>query len=1058
MINVLNCKNSLRRFFFVICMLCLFSSVAVAQITITGTVSDITGESMPGVSISLKGTGTGTMSDLDGHYSLSVPNANSALTFSFIGYVTQEITVGNKTLINVQMKEDIQSIDEVVVVGYGVQKKVNLSGAVAQVNGDVLENRPITNIGQGLQGVIPNLQITPGSNRLGGSANFNVRGETSINGGGPLILVDGVVMDPNLVNPNDIASITVLKDASSAAIYGARAAYGVVLMTTKKGQANMKPIISVNASVSTSAPTVLPKGMDSWHYANYMNLISRNAGGGDHFDARQMGYIKRYYDDPKNNPSAYYDPAIDTDESFYKFCGNTDWMDLMYKNSAMQQYGINLRGGSDKTRYYVSYGFMSQTGVLKTYDDQYKRHTINMDITSDIFKWLTFGAKVKYTHSYQDTPSTTIGWGWKFTTGNMISPLLPLYLPDSDKYPENSYAAANAFDNPFAANTGGSKTSKVNDLWVTGTVVLRPLKDLNINTEFTFNPYSWSETNTNRLVTQYKADGTTFLYPHTNPNGVQEQNSNDYYTALNIYADYTKSFSRHNFKVMLGYNQEIKTHKWAQAIRKGLIDNDFPILNLATGEQTVNGDQSSWAVQGVFGRINYDFDERYLFEVSGRYDGSSKFASGKRFALFPSFSAAWRIGKENFMSDISFLSDLKVRASYGSLGNQNVGGDFPYLASYGINTNQGYIVDGSKGVAIGAPGLVSPNFTWEKVTQWNVGLDWGFFNYRLSGSFDFYNRFTKGMLTDGQPLPGVLGASVPRENAADLKTVGWEFTLGWKDRIGDLNYSASFVLSDSQGEVTKFDNPTRQIGKHYAGEKFGEIWGFKTDGLFQTQEQLDHAPDMTALNGESRNLGDVRFRDIDGDGKVDFGDNTVNNPGDRSILGNSTPRYQYGITLGVEWKGIDFTVFFQGVGKRDWFPGGEFFGNSDQWGIPLVAAGDFWREGDEVWSENTTGALLPRPYINGDHGNRQTSDRYLQDASYLRLKQLSIGYTFPKKWISKIALNSARIYFTGQNLLTFTGLSKIYDPEVYNGGVVYLANNHEYPVSRTYSVGINVSF
>ena len=471
-------------------MLCLFSSVAVAQITITGTVSDITGESMPGVSISLKGTGTGTMSDLDGHYSLSVPNANSVLTFSFIGYVTQEITVGNKTLINVQMKEDIQSIEEVVVVGYGVQKKVNLSGAVAQVNGDVLENRPITNIGQGLQGVIPNLQITPGSNRLGGSANFNVRGETSINGGGPLILVDGVVMDPNLVNPNDIASITVLKDASSAAIYGARAAYGVVLMTTKKGQANMKPIISVNASVSTSAPTVLPKGMDSWHYANYMNLISRNAGGGDHFDARQMGYIKRYYDDPKNNPSAYYDPAIDTDESFYKFCGNTDWMDLMYKNSAMQQYGINLRGGSDKTRYYVSYGFMSQTGVLKTYDDQYKRHTINMDITSDIFKWLTFGAKVKYTHSYQDTPSTTIGWGWKFTTGNMISPLLPLYLPDSDKYPENSYAAANAFDNPFAANTGGSKTSKVNDLWVTGTVVLRPLKDLNINTEFTFNPYS----------------------------------------------------------------------------------------------------------------------------------------------------------------------------------------------------------------------------------------------------------------------------------------------------------------------------------------------------------------------------------------------------------------------------------------------------------------------------------------------------------------------------------------------------------------------------------------
>lgn len=1040
-----------------LCML-FVTTIAMAQLKVTGVVNDTYGEGIPGVSVRVKGSSIGTLTDIDGRFSMEVPNKNDVLQFSFIGYVSQEKLVGDQENINVIMAEDIQVIDEVVVVGYGVQKKVNLSGAVTQVGGEILENRPITNIGQGLQGVIPNLQITPGSNRLGGGSNFNVRGETSLNGGGPLILVDGVVMDSNLVNPNDIENITVLKDASASAIYGARAAFGVVLITTKKGKSNMKPVINFNTSFSTSKATRLPKTMDSMHYATYMNLISRNAGGSDYFDARQMGYIQRYYEDPENNPSAYYDPAIDTSDAYFRFCGNTDWMDLMYKNSHMQQYGVNLRGGSEKTKYYVSYGFMNQSGVLTTYDDKFKRHTVNIDITSDVFDWLTIGAKVKYSHTNIDTPSTTLGWGWKFTTGNLITPLLPLYLPDSDLYPKNTYAAANSFDNPFAANTGGSKITKTNDLWVTGSIQVRPLKDLNINADFTYNPYANNVTNVNKVVTQYKADGTTFTYPHTNPNGVEQSNNSDYYTALNVYADYFKSFGKHHAKIMVGYNQEIKTTNWFQSRRKGLISNDFPILDLATGEQNSNGNQSSWAVQGIFGRFNYDYDEKYLLEISGRYDGSSKFAEGKRFAMFPSFSVAWRISKEKFLEKVNVLNDLKVRVSYGGLGNQNVGENFPYLATYGINTNHGYIIGNAKGVAISAPGLVSPNFTWEKVYQWNVGFDWGLFDYRLTGSFDFYNRFTKGMLTDGQPLPGVLGTNVPRENAADLKTVGWELSLGWKDRIGDLKYNVSFVLSDAQGEITRFDNPTKQIGKRYKGEKLGELWGFETEGLFQTQEQLDHAPDMTDLNGEDRNLGDVIYKDLDGNGKVDFGDNTVNNPGDRRILGNSTPRYQYGINLGAEWKGFDLTLFFQGVGKRDWFPGGEFFGNTDQWGIPLEDASNFWRKGDSFWSDNTTSAYLPRPYINGDHGNRHTSDRYMQNAAYLRLKQLSLGYTFPRRLISRIGLSSAHIYITGQNLLTFTKLSDIYDPEVFSGKVVYVANNHEYPVSKSYSVGLNIAF
>lgn len=1043
---------------FVFKTLCAFvllcSSVStLAQTRISGSIKDETGAAVPGATVSVNGTSIGAMSDLGGNYTISGVASDAVLTFSCIGYKAQEISVGGRSVINVVLAEDAELIDEVVVVGYGTQKKEDISGAVAYVGGDVLENRPIANIGEGLQGVIPNLQITQGSFRLGSGSNYNVRGTNSLNGGSPLILVDGVVMDPNLVNPNDIESVTVLKDAAASAIYGARAAYGVILMTTKKGKEG-KPVVSFNAQLSTGTPTYAPHELDSWTYVNYMNLISRNAGGANFFDDRLMTYVKNYYFDPENNPDYFYDPNIETD-GYYKFCGNTDWVDVIIKNSTMQQYGANLRGGTDKTKYYASYGYMDQKGFLKGYDDKYNRHTFTMDVTSDVASWITVGAKAKYTHTYKDTPVQN---SWKLTTMSETFPLLPIYLPESENYPSHSYAVHANWDNPLAALSGGSSKTWINDIWLTGNVVLRPAKGWTINADYTFNAYGQNLQNAVQKIYEYKPDGSYWLYPHTSTNAAESQNNNDYYRALNVYTDYTISLGKNNFKAMVGYNQEVKTTSWYKAKRKELIDNEKPIIDLATGEMSVGGNQSSWAVQGVFARLNYNFDEKYYLEMNGRYDGSSRFAKGQRFDFFPSVSAAWRIAKEKFMDSVDWIDELKLRASYGNLGNQAVGGDFPYLATYGINTSHDYILGSSKGVAISAPGLVSSAFTWETVTQWNAGLDYAFLGNRLSGGFDIYNRFTKGMLTAGQPLPGTLGTGVPQENAADLKTSGWEFLIEWKDNIGDFQYGANFVLSDSRTFITKFNNPTKQIGQHYVGEELGEIWGFTADGLFQSQSEIDNAADMTAINGTPRNTGDVHFLDIDGDNKVTYGNNTVDNPGDRKIIGNSSPRFQYGLNLNVAWKGFDFTVFFQGIGKRDIFPTGKYFGASGEWDLPLRDNLNFYREADDFFEANTTNAVLPRPYLNGDHGNRTTSTLFLQDAAYLRVKQLTLGYTLPQSLLSKIRVSNARIYFTGQNLLTFTKLSKIYDPEVYNGGVVYVMDNHGYPVAKQFTFGINISF
>lgn len=556
----LNCKLLLSVFTWIITL-----GVFAQNVTVSGTVVDSNNEPVIGLTIVEFGnTSHGTVTDIDGNYTLNNVPSNATLMFTYVGMKQQSINVNGRSVIDVIMEADSELLDELVVVGYGTQRKENLTGAVGVANQEVLQDRPITNLGQGLQGVIPNLQVTQSSFSPGLGSSFNIRGFTSLNGGSPLILVDGVVQDPNLLNPNDVESVTVLKDAASAAIYGARAAYGVILITTKSGSKDQKPTFNVTSSYSLTSPSNVPKYADSWEYITYMNTASINAGGSNYFDDRLMQYAKAYYDDPINNLPVYYDPAIDTDGK-YKYAGNTDWAKELYKNGLLMQTNASLQGGSDKVSYFASYGYMEQGGLLKSYDDVYKRHNISLNLTADVLDWLTFSARSKYTHSFEDHPSGgSNGWSgiseYSGQLKNDLRPLMPV------RHPDGNWAGQGSFTNPFAVGAeGGYDQRKVNDLWLTGAVVIKPMKDLNLNVDYTFNPYSWNKERTSRLFREYWADGNSNIYPWVNPNSVALENSNDYYTAINAYFDYSKSFKNNNFKILVGYNQEVKRSKWFYA-------------------------------------------------------------------------------------------------------------------------------------------------------------------------------------------------------------------------------------------------------------------------------------------------------------------------------------------------------------------------------------------------------------------------------------------------------------------------------------------------------------
>lgn len=1014
----------------------------------TGVVVDQNGETVIGASVVVKGTTNGTITGLDGDFSIPNVKKGDVIVVSYVGYMNSEIIWEGKPL-KIALKEDSKTLDEVVVVGYATVKKANLTGAVSAVDDKVLADRPIVNLGQGLQGTIPNLNITT-SGQPGKGSSFNVRGETSINGGSPLVLVDGVQMDPNLINPQDVASVSVLKDAASASIYGARAAYGVILITTKSGRKNMPTQVSFDASVSFNSPTTRPEYMNSMEYAHWMNAANNTTSGRDLLSQEEMEHIEAYFYDPVNNLPVFVakDPSSwqygNCQAGKYAYCGNTDWMKEMYKKTyPVQKYNVNINGGSDKATYYTSVGYMDQGSLMRYGDEGFRKFNMVNNINYDINNWMHVSMKTSYIRTELDglAQDAVHGESW---IGNDTQPLMPV------KHPDGNWSGQGNYTN-FAAvldEMGSRKTTK-NDFWNTLALKLTPLKGLTINMDYTFNYYAEHGKVHRKTFNEYGIDGKFLqVFQHSRPSGVSESQANDTYNAFNLFGDYELTLGKHYFKVMAGYNQETKHTRGFSASRDELISNDLPSMNAATGEKYVGNLDDSWATRSGFFRVNYSFADRYLLEVNGRYDLSSKFPKDDRSVFSPSFSLGWKLSEESWFKQTTngFFDELKIRASYGSLANQALdNGWYAYLSNYGTGT-LGYIMGGKQPQYVLPGGLVSNTVTWEKVTQWDLGLDFVILQNRLKGTFDYYQRKTTDMLGPGRILPNILGMSEPLENAADMVTRGWELALTWNDQLDNgLHYSVGFNLSDTRAEITKYDNPTKSLSSpYYEGQIVGDIWGYESS-LFQSADEIASAPDQSKLDGGiSKVPGDIRFMDIDGNGVVDYGENTVDKPGDMKIIGNNKARYRYGFNISADWKGFDLGIFFQGVGKRDLMLPYTFkWQYGSMWQVPTAVGNDYWRE-------DNAGGWLPVARFNGSQALGQNQTRYLLDASYLRLKSLSFGYTLPVSLTKQWGIQKCRVYFTGENLLTFKHTPEGFDPE--------LDDPYKYPQQKSLALGLNVVF
>lgn len=1013
-----------------------------ADIVITGVVKNAKGELMPGVSVVVKGTQIATVTDEKGSFKLTSTSDNVTLVFSMIGYTDIEKSVSENENLDIVLQELTSNLDEVVVVGYGSQKKENLTGAVSTVSAKRLADRPIANLGQGLQGLVPNLNISSANGKPGTGSSFNIRGTGSINGGtsNPLVLVDGVQRDPNSIDPSDVESVTVLKDAAAAAIYGGRAAYGVILIQTKSPK-NQKPEINYSGEFTTSRPTKMAKYINSLDYVNMHREANRNGqrdGGttaSEVFTAEDSIRTAAYFNDPVNNLPVYVDPG---NPAKYRYVGNTDWIKEQYPSWApMQRHNLSLQGGQGSTSLIASLGYLGQDGLFKEANQTYQRLNPSLKVNSDVTDWLTLTGNFAMTHiSDQEaagvvTGGTSSGW----ISGD-LRPIMPV------RHPDGNFSGQGSFTNPFAvAAQNGRRKRYSNDVWLTGGINLKPIKHVTVTADYTWNAYTNFNQNHQIPFKEYGVDGILLgTFPWTSPSSVSETTDNNNYLAFNAFATYENTFAeKHYFKAMLGVNQESSHYKRIGIFANNLVDPTLPAINLNNDPRpSVTGAENEWALFGTVFRLNYIFNNKYLLEVNGRYDGSSRFSPETRYVFTPSISAGWRISEEAFMAGTKdVINDLKLRGSYGELPNQGFDQNqlyttsnfYPYLPTMPINNSVGYVFGSQTGVGVGAPGLVSNHFTWEKSATTNFGVDFSFLNSRLSGSFDVYERRTTDMLVGGVPLPAVLGTASPNQNAGTLITKGWELSLGWNDRIGkDLSYDILLSLADNYAKLTRYPLNTSKLftdNNWYEGRLDGEIWGFETIGFFNSQQEVDSAPKQEQLWGGSWRPGDVRYADLDGNGQIDFGNNTVDNPGDRKIIGNSTPRYTFGLSLGLNYKGFDFNTFLQGVSKRDaWIGNSAFWGFTSEWNVPFVYATDYW-------TPENTNAYFPRLRF-GNGGNSQTQSGYLQNAAYLRVKQLTLGYSLPKTLVERAKLGRVRVYVSAQNLFTITNLFDAFDPEVFN--------------------------
>lgn len=1108
---------------------------------ISGVVTDANGEPVIGASVSEKGTTNGTITDINGKFSLNV-KPGAVLKVTFVGYKPHEVKA-TRTM-KIILKEDSELLDEVVVVGYGTQKKENLTGAVASVDvNKTLSSRPIADVGRGLQGTTPGLSVVIPSGEIGSDPTMKIRGQIgSINGGSaPLILMDNVeIPSIQMVNPDDIESISVLKDAAASSIYGAKAAFGVVLITTKKGakQESINVSYSGNFSWQNISKKMEMGGIDALEYS--VEAFKRVGGtvAGAFVQITEEGLVKAKEWDQKyggklgpNDPYVYgrdwYVDANNRKIGLRTF----DPYDYMIKEwTPSMTHNLSVNGKSGRTTYNIGFGYLDQTGLMKpAKDDDFKRYNGSLRISTDINKYVTVRAGAMYSkrekrYAYATSSTTADPWLYLYRWG----PNMPMGYDDEGniiRSPHSEVAQANTasraynyinvnvgatvnimknwkldIDYTHAANeyvlkTPGTRYTALNS-W--GGAVAK--NDASGNRIYVNEAGETVAVGTPGAMPAYKLGMTEYTAHGANPDHMYRRSETTNQDTWNISTTYDWKVDKNNaFKFLVGMNRVTYDEEYNWSRKGDLSDITNPQFDLAVGLQEASGGYDWEGQLGFFGRINYALKDRYLLEANLRYDATSKFPDNLQWRWFPSFSAGWRASEESFMQWMKpAVTSLKFRGSWGIIGDQTVSNSL-YIPTMSTGQLNWLDESGNKLVYVSTPSAVASNITWQDIQTVDVGLDARFLDGELGLTVDWYQRDTKNMIVPGAGVTLAFGTGAPKGNFGSLRTRGWEIALDYNHRFSNgLGINAMATLSDAETEITKYSD-TRVVSDWYVGKKYGEIWGYQTERLYQKDDFVyngDQIVTTWALNGkevaqgtkgakkvnklkgdnpvyqdflQSGNFvfgpGDVKFADLNGDGLIDSGSGTVDDPGDRKVIGNSTPRYEYGFRLGADYKGFDFSVFFQGVGKREVWGNG-FLAiagyNSSDGAMPQAIAGDYWRE-------DRTDAFYPRPYnLAGSNNslNMVTQSRYLLDMSYLRMKNITIGYSIPADILRKVRMQKARIYMSLENFVTWDNLNGLpIDPEEVQGFSMFNTDNYNSgrtgvgtPTFKSLSVGIQLNF
>jgi TonB-linked SusC/RagA family outer membrane protein len=1061
--------------------------------TVTGTVRDNDGDLLPNVTVVAVSESDTTVqkSAMTNELGVFRFELNSGTNYSFrasyVGFQTQVIrnyTVGagaNRAVTVTMVPSATAALDEVIVVGFGTQKRLNATGAVDQISAKNLVDRPITNLTQGLQGMLPNLNLKMADGKPTQSPSYNIRGTTSIGqGGNALVLIDGFEGDPSLLNPNDIETVSILKDAASAAIYGARGVFGVVLITTKKGTKG-RTSVTYSSNYALKSPITTPDFVtDGYTWSKMFAEAFVNGDGAFPQNANKtQKFSQAYLDEFKRRAESgqpYNTVEVNPTTGEYTYYGSTDYYAELYKKTTPAfENNISVSGGSDKATFLVSGRFMNQKGLFRYNSDDYDMKNVRARGSIEVFPWLTVENNIDYSSmNYHNPINVGEGGGIWRNIADEGKPTMPLTNPDG------TYTFASVYtigDLMYGKNGIDTRRDVLRN--ITGLRSRFFNNKFRVNADFTFRNTDESR-NQKRVQVPYSNFQGVTSYVGTTTNDLSFDQRKTRYWATNIYAEFENDFGEnHYFKAMVGYNYEQSTYNRLALQRNGIIFENAIDPNLVAGQSiTTGGGYEQWAIVGGFSRLNYSFKDRYLIEVNARYDGSSKFPSDQQYGFFPSVSAGWRINKEAFWHvSPNIVSDLKIRGSYGGLGNGNIA-SYQFQELFGISQSS-VILAGTRPQTTRNPNVLPEGLTWETSTTSNLGLDVTMLAGRLSFVGDAYIRKTTDMFTFGLTPPATFGADVPKGNYADLTTKGWEASLTWNDKVGNgkkpVRYNVRVVLSDNKTTIDRYNNPDKLLSDYYEGQTVGEIWGYETEGFFiDAADVASHAKQNPQMRASPSGLwfpGDIKLRDMNKDGVINVGENKADKAGDRRIIGNSSPRYSYGLNLGADWNNISFSVFFQGVGKQDWYPSTEtemFWGqyNRPYNNIPTFHLGN-------MWTPENTNAYFPRTMSRAASSNTNRTlgvaqTRYLQNVAYLRMKNIQVGYNLPSRWINSIGARSLRVYFSGENLFTYSPMYKIVKNtiDVENAVVADrdLNNNptngdgYNYPMLKSYSFGINVGF